>query len=122
MYADKEAFAADLQRVWRNCYLYNGTDPARDVVRMSRELETLAHTLMAAIPERIQRLKKVKQDKDSDEVTNLKKEVREMRKMQKEMLEMNATFAKQQMQMQMQGAGGTRKGMVGMRMGIGGGA
>ena len=59
MYKDCGQFSEDLQRVWANCYLYNGTDRNTPVVATARTLETIASQLVAEIPERLERAKQV---------------------------------------------------------------
>ena len=97
-YADRDEFAAEVRRVWDNCYKYNaaGTDVHRMATELSRAFEAKFKEVGTVVEA------EVGAASSSNEMKKMQKQMAEMRKV---MMEQTELLKQQQMNAQMLGAG-----------------
>lgn len=97
-YADRDEFAAEVRRVWDNCYKYNA--PGTDVHRMATELSRAFEAKFKEVGTVVEA--EVGAASSSNEMKKMQKQMAEMRKV---MMEQTELLKQQQMNTQMLGAG-----------------
>lgn len=102
VYDSLEALAADVERVWENCNLYNG-GVREEVCDMARQLKGIFDLKVARLQTKSAASRDSNKDKDdSTSVRNMKRQLADMKKQQEEMLKLLAMQSQlQQQQAQM---------------------